>query len=332
VTEKTHRGVDDPEQDWILGELIRYLEHDASGAMAFEDMGPNWNDVRDGARHGTLNLKADEVADIAQRWDQLLGFVSLRLGSDIGEDVTEIVPRAEQLDPRLRTRHFIEEMCNHGTLSGTLRIPATIGDLETTVDLKARQITTSVTFDAPSDKKARGRVGWLLRQLKDCPERLVVEGYPKNSRNGVAASLEAVREDQQVLADPSGKPASKFRLIARSEMGQGRKGGKTARVCAIGGGRCREFLWRRAPEPHAVPGEGSATEAATTDVRSQGARSSNRRVGRAGAWVGRSTERNRANRDSDAEFVEYIVLTHTRSPACVPVEPRTHCGLHKKRH
>ncbi|MFV1990217.1 MAG: stress response protein, partial [Acidimicrobiales bacterium] len=46
VMEKTHRGVEDPEQDWILGELIRYLEHDASGVMDFDDMGPNWTEVR----------------------------------------------------------------------------------------------------------------------------------------------------------------------------------------------------------------------------------------------------------------------------------------------
>ena len=47
---KVHRGIGDPEQAWILGELIRYLEHPASGAMTFADMGPNWVGVRDGAR------------------------------------------------------------------------------------------------------------------------------------------------------------------------------------------------------------------------------------------------------------------------------------------
>ena len=49
VKEKVHRGVEDPEQAWILGELIRYLEHPSSGAMKFDDMGTNWVAVRDGA-------------------------------------------------------------------------------------------------------------------------------------------------------------------------------------------------------------------------------------------------------------------------------------------
>lgn len=54
VMHKVHRDVEDPEQAWILAELIRYLEHPASGAMSFDDMGPNWVAVRDGARNGTL--------------------------------------------------------------------------------------------------------------------------------------------------------------------------------------------------------------------------------------------------------------------------------------
>ena len=40
VMQKEHRGVADPDQAWILGELIRYLEHPRSGALEFDDMGP----------------------------------------------------------------------------------------------------------------------------------------------------------------------------------------------------------------------------------------------------------------------------------------------------
>ncbi len=64
---KVHRGVDDPEQAWLVGELIRYLEHSASGAMAFDDMGPNWVPVRDGARDGILRKTDDGVRDVALR-------------------------------------------------------------------------------------------------------------------------------------------------------------------------------------------------------------------------------------------------------------------------
>ena len=39
VLQRVHRGVADPEQAWILAELIRYLEHPRSGALDFSDMG-----------------------------------------------------------------------------------------------------------------------------------------------------------------------------------------------------------------------------------------------------------------------------------------------------
>lgn len=226
VVEKTHRGVDDPEQDWILGELIRYLEHDASGAMGFDDMGGTWVSVRDGARDGTLNVRNEGVTEIAQRWDQLLGYVSLKLGSEIGEDVVELVPRAQQNDPRLRTKYFVECLASSGLLEGRLRIPNTIGDLDVLADIKARQIEASVSFDAPRDKQAKARVTWLLRQLRDCPDNLVIEAYPKNSSNGSAAALAAVRDDPMLIVDDTKKPPSRFRVVARTEMGMNRKSGK----------------------------------------------------------------------------------------------------------
>jgi len=223
---KTHQGIDDPEQAWILGELIRYLEHPSSGAMAFDDMGENWTTVCKGAREGTLNRRDDSVAEIAQRWDQLLGFTSLRLGADIGQDVTELVPRAHQLDPSLRIKGFVESLANEGTLHGSLRIPDTVGDLSITVDLKARQNIVSVTLDAPVDKGGRGRIGWLLRQLREAPPNLVIEAYAKNARNGVAAPLSAAIEDPTILIGPDKKEPAKFTLVARTEVGTNRKAGR----------------------------------------------------------------------------------------------------------
>ncbi|GJM38282.1 MAG: hypothetical protein DHS20C19_16490 [Acidimicrobiales bacterium] len=261
VVEKTHRGVDDPEQDWILGELIRYLEHDASGAMGFEDMGPAWVGVRDGARDGTLNTRDDSVAEIAQRWDQLLGYVSLKLGSEIGEDVVELVPRAQQNDPTLRTKYFVESMASSALLDGKLRIPNTIGDIDILVDIKARQIETSASFAAPSDKQAKARVTWLLRQLKDCPDSLVVEAYPKNSSNGSAAALGSLRDDPAIIIDDPKKPVSRFRLVARTEMGMNRKSGKKAGftqsvydcVANFYGTILQDLTAYQAPAPKRVP-------------------------------------------------------------------------------
>src|SRR3954453_11956850 len=76
VVQKEHRGIADPDQAWILGELIRYLEHPRSGALEFEDMGPSWAAVRDAVAAGTLRASDKGVADVAARFDALLRYVS----------------------------------------------------------------------------------------------------------------------------------------------------------------------------------------------------------------------------------------------------------------
>jgi hypothetical protein len=68
VVEKEHRGIADPDQAYILGELIRYLEHPRSGALEFEDMGASWVSVRNAVADGTLRQNNPEAADVAGRF------------------------------------------------------------------------------------------------------------------------------------------------------------------------------------------------------------------------------------------------------------------------
>ena len=226
VMEKVHRGVSDPEQAWILGELIRYLEHPASGAMGFEDMGPNWVAVRDGARDGTLKKRDEAVEETAERWDQLLRFVALTLGSEIGEDVQEVMPKQHRADPRARTTGFIDQLCAEGSLSGVLRIPHTVDDMRITADLKARQISISTKIDTPPNRRSRGSISWLVNQLRDSPSQMIVTGYAKNSRSGISSTLAEVREDHGVLLNDGQRDIAKFELITRTELGQNRRSGK----------------------------------------------------------------------------------------------------------
>ena len=72
VKEHAHRGVSDPEQAWILNELIRYLSHPKSGVVEFADMGDSWAQVRNAAVAGTLNRSDPAAVEVCRRWDQLL--------------------------------------------------------------------------------------------------------------------------------------------------------------------------------------------------------------------------------------------------------------------
>lgn len=223
VKEHTHRGVDDPEQAWILNELIRYLGHPNSGALDFSDMGDNWTSVRDGARVGTLDRRDPAVVEISLRWDQLLRFVALKLGVEIGEDIHEIIPKAHRTDSQLRNRAFVDSICENGQLAGRLRVPDTIADIQVTADLRARFVTCGATFDAPRDRGGRARITWLTRQLRDSEASLIIETYASGARVPTVTTLGQLLEDPKLGLGESKKDPARFCVSRRSEMGQGRR-------------------------------------------------------------------------------------------------------------
>jgi hypothetical protein len=139
--------------------------------------------------------------------------------------VQPVVPRS-QADPVVRLNHLTENLATHGLVEGTLRIPGAAGDLVVTADLRARQITTTTSIPAPTDRGSRARVTWLLRQLgAETPADLVVEAYPRMARQPIMAGLAAAREDRDLLLDPDRREILRFTLVRRCEMGQNRKVG-----------------------------------------------------------------------------------------------------------
>lgn len=227
VKRKSRRGVDDPEQAWILSELIRYLEHPKSGAMEFDDMGANWVAVRDGAHASSLSRRDPTAVEIAQRWDQLLRYAALRLGSEIGSDVEEVLPRKHQRDPELRNREFVESLTESGRLDGELRVPDTAGNIRVSVDFRARRIQVSTTLDAPDDRGSRARITWLTRQIDSASGDTRIEAYPKNVRTAEAADLDHVREDPTAVLDVDKREPVRFIIAQQSQMGVNRKSGRT---------------------------------------------------------------------------------------------------------
>lgn len=222
---KQHAGVDDSEQAWLLFELIRYLEHSASGALAFSDMGPSWVQVRDGAKAGTLDKRVEGIEDVVNRWDQLIFYAALKLGADTGEDVTQVLPKALQ-DPRVRAQKRAESLIGDGELDGVLRIPNTAGDVQICADLRGQQLVLAVELTTPEDRGARARVTWVVNQLSDAPSDLVLESYRKNARQCTSAPLGEIREDRLRALGEDPRDPARFRLVRRVPMGLGRRTGK----------------------------------------------------------------------------------------------------------
>ena len=234
VMQKEHRGVADPDQAWILGELIRYLEHPRSGALEFEDMGATWVTVREAVASGTLRASDKSAPDVAGRFDALLRFTSLQLGRRLGDEVTPALTRKEIADPAVRAQALVGTLCTSGTLQGGIRIANAVAPLIVTADLRAGRITCHVDIEAPRDGRPTTRVNWLLRQLKQAPDNLRLEAFAFHARGaGAAELLRDVRENPAVLIQDPTKELRSFRIAMTTAMGSKRGRGRGSFIDSV---------------------------------------------------------------------------------------------------
>jgi hypothetical protein len=234
VMQKEFRGVADPDQAWILGELIRYLEHRKSGALEFDDMGEAWVGVRDQVAAGTLRASDKGIAEVVARFDALLRFTSLQLGRQLGTEVVPVLSRREAAEPAVRVQALTQSLCQTGELSGAIRIPDTVGTLVVTAELRAGKVTCHVDVDAPREGRATTRVNWLVRQLKNAPDATRVEAFVAHARGSQAAELlSTVRQNPSSLVLDPAKELRTFRVAMSGTLGAKRGRGRGSFIDSV---------------------------------------------------------------------------------------------------
>jgi hypothetical protein len=214
--------VSDPDQAWILGELIAYLDSEASGAGGFEDMGDKWVGVRKAAHDGTLRSNMPEAREIAQRWEEFTQYLCLGLSQDLGRTVT--APRPRGLTTEAILEGHLRRLAEAGSLEAVLKVPDAVGPITIQADLRSRRTLTSIGLGAPSEGRAKSRINWLLRQLSNAPDNLRIDVAYPNARQTTSELLGAVRENSELLLhpqDPARLPRA-FALTLARPMGQKR--------------------------------------------------------------------------------------------------------------
>ena len=222
IVQSRYRGISDPDQAWILGELLAYLDSEASGAGGFADMGDNWVAVRKAAHDGTLRANTQEARDVAEWWEELSQYLCLGLSQDLGRTVTAVRPRNQTTEGSLEGH--LKRLAETGSLEATLRVPDAVGDVLIQADLRARQTLTSVKIDAPGEGRPKSRISWILRQLVDAPNDLRIEVAYPSARQTTSQLLGAVRDNADLLLHPhdAARPPRSFVLTLARAMGQKR--------------------------------------------------------------------------------------------------------------
>jgi hypothetical protein len=232
VLQKEYRGISDPDQAYILGELIRYLSDPRSGAVSFDSMGPGWTRVREAARQGTLRRTDADVAAVAARWDDLIRFLCLELTKDLGRDVKQTLG-AKERTPATRLTALQQSLAESGRLQAQLQIPNADGPLEIVADIRSRQVIVSTRIDAPRRGTSRGRVSWLLRQLQEAPDDLAIEAKVARSQSSLATPLRLAREAPEELYPESKKEIRQFVVSRTRNMGVKRDASKGSFIHSV---------------------------------------------------------------------------------------------------
>lgn len=230
---KEHQGVSDPDQAWILGELIRYLEYEESGALAFEDMGPYWVTVRRAARDETLRPSDEGTREVAARWVQLIEYLCLGLGSRLGREVRPALSRKELEQPEARVAARERDLVNTGSLSAGIRIPDTVGPIRLTANLRRMTGAASIEVTAPELTRPASRLNWLLRQLRNAPPELRVDVAFLRTRSTSSDLLDRVMENPKRVLTESDRVPRSFILTLSDRIGTKRKSGQDSFISDI---------------------------------------------------------------------------------------------------
>ena len=160
-------GIEDPNQHYILEEVVSYFNSPKSGVKCFMEMDKEWNDLVQRCRSDArLNRATDEVVNTVSSWHQEQRELCLKLWPLVRARVDLKLPRAHKREPKKRLADDCAALCNDKRLTSVIIVPNAAASMEITANLRSRTITCEMTLDAPADKTStKARVNWLIRQI-----------------------------------------------------------------------------------------------------------------------------------------------------------------------
>ncbi len=224
IVQHRFRGISDPDQAWILGELIRYLDDERSGAGGFAGMGREWVRVRESARNGTLRADDLEAAAISARWEQFVEYLCLHLSQELGVDVKHLRPRGKSPDEQIAAA--TQRLATDGVFGCSIQVPDAVGPMGVEANLRTRLVTTSIEVPAPKEGRPKTRINWLLRQLSDASDDLRIDvrfNWVRATRSELLRDCRESPERLLMKDEPKREPRS---FVVALSMPMGRKDGR----------------------------------------------------------------------------------------------------------
>ncbi len=196
------REINDPEQAFLLRELIRFLKHPSSGVSSFTRMASSWSTVCAKVKQGAILRKKDPiVVETVTSWHQLIRYLALELTGSLSQPVQVQLSRRHVHDPSARVSDDVDGVIKDSVLISNISIPNAASLLTLSADLRRRTLNLSMSLKAPKDRKrATASINWLLRQLRDVEREdlLIRADWPRRLRD-TTGTITDVRNDPTCL-------------------------------------------------------------------------------------------------------------------------------------
>ncbi len=208
-----YKGISDPDQAYILRELIRYLKHPSSKVASFSRMSAGWKDLCTAVQQDmALSRNQQYVIDGVKDWHQLVRYISLKMSLAVGKTVSVVMTRAQERDPSIRMQDDIATLVASNRLESIFDVPNAAARIKFTADIKSRTFHVSMRLKSPTDKsRSSALVNWAIRQLSKCEDQsLIIRAIWPGRVQDTGASLEQLRENPRLLinANPALMPVA----------------------------------------------------------------------------------------------------------------------------
>ncbi|MBA7649294.1 hypothetical protein ES703_57091 [subsurface metagenome] len=221
-------NIKDKVQVEIMREVVKYLESDKSGVCGFHQMKPGWKDVVEKINSGTrLKFSDTDLNDAVLSWQQEEKDLALILSRSLGVFVNSGEAKYRG-NLKARIDDDKKKLMRQKLLTSNLRVKGAVSDIKIEALFEKRIIEMYVTFKAPQDKKLKGQLNWINRQLDNCRKKnketfqkikdeILIEIILKKTSRTERISVETIDDIYNEIKD---KEIKEFRILYIKDFGK----------------------------------------------------------------------------------------------------------------
>ena len=164
-------NIEDKDQVEIMKEVVSYFTNNVSGICGFTQMRQGWKDVVNKINAGTRLKQTDPIViDTVTSWQQEEKDMALILSRKLGLLVKSGYSKFKG-NLRSRIENDLKNLITDKQLISTLKVKGAVSDITVRALFEKRIIEMSVKINVPRDRKIKGQLGWLKRQIDDCNKK-----------------------------------------------------------------------------------------------------------------------------------------------------------------